>query len=157
MTYNSENVKRNDYLGRSLHPQFQLDEIEARNYQDILKRQADEKPFTIIKKNNVRATIVKINHLRVSAAEAIKFKEFMQVSMHQGHSEFIIDFSNCEFMDSTFLGSVIMITKKINLSNGSLCLVADPAKLKVLHALIELNKILKVYTTLEAAENTYLI
>jgi anti-anti-sigma regulatory factor len=157
MTYNTENIKRNDHLGRNLHPQFQLDEAEARNYRDILKRQADEKPFTIIKKNNIRATIIKINHLRASANEAIKFKEFMQVNIHQGHLEFIIDFSNCEFMDSTFLGSVILITKKLNLANGSLSLVADPLKLKVLHALIELSKILSVYPNLEEAEKKYLI
>jgi anti-anti-sigma regulatory factor len=157
MTYHTENIKRNDHLGRNLHPQFQLDETEARNYRDILKRQADEKPFTIIKKANIRATVIRINHLRASADEAIKFKEFMQVNIHQGHLEFIIDFSNCEFMDSTFLGAVIVITKKLNLANGSLSLVADPIKLKVLHTLIELSKILSVYPSLEEAEKKYLI
>lgn len=155
MTYSTENIKRNDYLGRNLHPQFQLDEAEERNYKDILKRQADEKPFTIIKKNNISATIIRINHLRASAEEAIKFKEFMQVNIHQGHNEFIIDFSNCEFMDSTFLGAVILISKKINAINGSLSLVADPFKLKVLHALIELNKIFSVYSKVEEAEIKY--
>jgi len=156
MTFNPENLKRNDHVGRNLHPQFQLDEIEERNYKDILKRQADEKPFTIIRKNNSRATIIKINHLRASADEAIKFKEFMQINIHQGHLDFIIDFSTCEFMDSTFLGAVILITKKLNLSNGSLSLVADQLKLKVLHALIELSKILSVYSSLEEAEKKYL-
>lgn len=157
MAYTSENIKRNDYLGRNLHPQFQLDETEAKNYRDILKRQADEKPFTIIKKNNIRATIITINHMRASAEEAIKFKEFMQVNIHQGHVEFIIDFSNCEFMDSTFLGAIIIVSKKLNSVNGSLSLVADPTKLKVLHALIELKKILNVYSNKEEAENNYLI
>ena len=156
MSFNSGNKQYNDYVVRNLHPQFQLDEIEARNYKDILKRQADEKPFTIIKKNNISAIIVKINHLRASADEAIKFREFMQVNIHQGHLEFILDFSNCEFMDSTFLGAVILVTKKINAANGSLVLVADPSKLNVLHALVELNKILRVYTSIEEAENNYL-
>jgi hypothetical protein len=53
------------------------------------------------------------------------------------------------------LGAIIIITKKINSVNGCLSLVADPLKLKVLHALIELNKILSVYSTLGEAENQY--
>lgn len=157
MSLISGNKQHNDYLVRNLHPQFQLDEAEARNYKDILKRQADEKPFTIVKKDGVSATIVKINHLRASAEEAVKFKEFMLINIHQGHKDFIIDFSDCEFMDSTFLGSVILVTKKVNSNEGSLVLVADPQKLKVLYTLIELNKILTVFTNREEAENNYLI
>lgn len=138
-------------LVRASHPQFQIDELEVKKHRNILNQESDEKPFLIKKVKNINATIVRINRLRASAEEANNFQKFMMEYIEKGYSEFIIDFSNCEFMDSTFLGAVIIVTKKINLDDGSLVLVADPKKLKVLHALVELSKILKVYTTMDDA------
>ena len=79
--------------------------MEALFHKAIIKQQADDKSFTFIKNNDVDATIIRINHIRASAEEAITFKDFMLVNIHQGHRQFIIDLTNCEFMDSTFLGS----------------------------------------------------
>ena len=144
-----------DYITKNLRPQFELDDVESENYRAILKRQADDKPFTFIKRNDTEATILRVNHLRATAEEAIKFKEFMLINIHQGHRDFIIDLLNCEFMDSTFLGAIIMVTKKIRNDNGSLLLVADPQKLKLLHAFVELKKILSVHSTIDEAVNEY--
>lgn len=145
--------QRPEYAVSDLRPQFELDAVEARNYQDILRRQADDKPFSYIRRSDTESTILRVNHLRASAEEAIKFKEFMMINIHQGHRQFIIDLSTCEFMDSTFLGAIIMVTKKLRLENGTLSLVADPQKIKVLYALKELDKILKVFKTIDEAVN----
>ncbi|MCB0746325.1 MAG: STAS domain-containing protein [Ignavibacteriae bacterium] len=80
----------------------------------------------------------------------------MLVNIHQGHRNFIIDLTNCEFMDSTFLGSIIVIAKKLRALNGQLTLVADPQKLKVLYTLTELSKMLNVEKTLNEAINNSL-
>ncbi|MCB0750088.1 MAG: STAS domain-containing protein [Ignavibacteriae bacterium] len=140
----------------SFHAQFEINEMEALFHKAILKQQADDKPFTFVKNSDVDATIIRINHIRASAEEAIKFKEFMLVNIHQGHRNFIIDLTNCEFMDSTFLGSIIVIAKKLRALNGQLTLVADPQKLKVLYTLTELSKMLNVEKTLNEAINNSL-
>jgi len=149
------NSLRQKYDVSNLRPQFELNEFEERNYREILKRQADENPFTFIRRNDSRATIVRVNHIRAASEEAKVFREFTLINIHQGHKEFIIDLSKCEFMDSTFLGTIILLTKRLRLENGSIILVADSQKLKVIHALVELSKILKVFNTIDEAVSEF--
>lgn len=145
-------VETNFAMG-SLSPQFELNEMEATFHQAILKQQADDNPFTISRRSETNSTIVIVNHARASMEEAQTFKEMMFAMIHQGHRDFIIDLSNCNFMDSTFLGAIILITKKNLPLDGSIVLVAKPEKLKVLYALKELSKILSIYETIDEATN----
>ncbi|MCB0746324.1 MAG: hypothetical protein KDC90_02575 [Ignavibacteriae bacterium] len=55
----------------SFHAQFEINEMEALFHKAILKQQADDKPFTFVKNSDVDATIIRINHIRASAEEAI--------------------------------------------------------------------------------------
>ena len=98
-------------------------------------------------------SIVKVNHARATMEEAQTFKEMMFAMIHQGHRDFIIDLTSCNFMDSTFLGAIILITKKNQPLDGSVVLVAKHEKLKVLYALKELSKILSIYETIDEAIN----
>jgi len=135
----------------NLPPQFELNELEQKFHTAILKRQADDKPITIQKSINSEAMIFIVNHLRASVNEAKSFRELLLVSINQGNKKFIVDLSNCQFIDSTYLGAIILMLKKINSEGGYLSLVANPQKLKILHAFQELHKILKVHSSIEEA------
>ncbi len=143
-------VQNNNFL-QNLPPQFELNDYEERTYQAILKRQADENPFSFIRSSDTDATIFRVNHIRVSTEEAKKLQEFLTINMVKGHTDFIIDMSICEFMDSTFFGSIIMMAKKIKKKGGSLSVVAIPQKLKILNTIQILENLLKVYSTIEEA------
>ncbi len=138
-SYFSKNIvkkkteQKNPYS--NLSSKIELNEMEAVFHQAILKQQADDNPFTFIKRNESNATILIVNHVRATLEEAQKFKEIMLAVIYKGHRDFIIDLTNCEFMDSTFLGAIILVAKKAALTRGSLVLVAEPQKLKVLYAL----------------------
>jgi len=156
---NSRPIKKNslqpklqntDFL-KNLPPQFELDDYEERAYQKILKRQADENPFTYIRRSGTNATIFRVNHTRVSIEEAAKLREFLTINMVKGHIDFIIDMSICEFMDSTFFGSIIMMAKKIKKKEGTISVVAVPQNLKILSTIEMLDDLLKVYPTIDEA------
>ncbi len=145
----NEPVKTSLYT--NYHPHFEIKEMDALFNDAILKQQADDNPLTFIRRKDTNATILRVNHLRASLEEAKKFREFMILNIHQGHNEFIIDLTKCEFMDSTFLGAIILVSKKLRAENGKIILVADPQKLKVLHTLNELNKVFQIYSTIDEA------
>jgi anti-sigma B factor antagonist len=147
--------KEQSYSMSNLPPQFELNDMEAVFHQAILKQQADDNPFTFIRRSETNATILRVNHVRATMDEAQKFKEIMFAVMHKGHREFILDLSNCEFMDSTFLGAIILVSKKNIHNNGSIVLVAESQKLKVLYALKELDKVLRIYETIDEAVNEF--
>jgi anti-anti-sigma regulatory factor len=52
-------------------------------------------------------------------------------------------------MDSTFLGAIIQVSKKLMKVNGKMVLIANPEKLKILYALNELKKILTVAESID--------
>jgi len=143
-------IQNNDFF-KNLPAQFELNDYEEKTYQQILKRQADENPFTFIRRSDTNATIFRVNHIRVSMEEATKLKEFLTINMVKGHSDFIIDMSICEFMDSTFFGTIIIMAKKIKKKGGSISVIAIPKKLRVLSTIKMLENLLKVYSTIEEA------
>ena len=149
--FSSESSAQNNDFFKNLPAQFELNDYEEQSYHAILKRQADENPFTFIRRTDTDATIFRVNHIRVSIEEAQKLREFLTINMVKGHSDFIIDMSYCEFMDSTFFGSIIMMAKKIKKKGGSISIVAIPQKLKILSTIHILEKLLKVYSTIEEA------
>lgn len=148
---NTDKNPRFSHTISDLHPQFEMNEMESYFHKEILKRQADDNPFSYINRNDTDATIFKINHLRVEIEEAKKVREFLLVNVQKGHRKFIIDLTNCEFMDSTFLGAIIQVSKKISVDNGRIILAADPKKIKILHALKELSNFLTITSSVDEA------
>lgn len=143
-----ESIRFPHTLG-GMHPQFCMNEMEDYFHKEILKRQADDNPFTFIRRSDTDATIFRINHLRLQIEEAKQVRDFLLINIQKGHKEFIIDITNCEFMDSTFLGAIIQVSKKINRENGKIILAADPEKIRILHALKELNKYLTITSSVD--------
>jgi anti-anti-sigma regulatory factor len=51
---------------------------------------------------------------RATLAKAVKFKEFVGDIITSGSAKIIIDLSICEYVDSTFLGAMVALLKKVN-------------------------------------------
>ena len=60
---------------------------------------------------------------RATLAKAIAFKDFTQSIIDEGYSKLIIDLSMSEYLDSTFLGAMVSLLKKVSVLNGDLRLV----------------------------------
>jgi anti-anti-sigma factor len=74
--------------------------------------------------------VVGVNLTRATLNEAVAFKTMFEGEINSGHSNFVIDLSRCDFIDSTFFGAIIILFKMINGKGYKLKLVqpANPGE-----------------------------
>jgi anti-anti-sigma regulatory factor len=89
---------------------------------------------------NTNTIIVKINLCRAVIEDVAFFKDFTNYLLNPNIKHYILDFSDTIFLDSTFLGSIIIFLKKIKLSRGTLSLVINCDKITILSQIKSLLK-----------------
>lgn len=136
---------------KNLFPQYERGDFEAELYEDMVKRKLDEKPFEFLQRNGVDALMIKTLKDRATITEANKLKEIIFPSIQKGSNKIILDLSHCEFMDSTFLGLIILVEKKLTKDKGKMVLVIDCDKVKIFHVMTEMKKYIDIYKTLDEA------
>lgn len=105
--------------------------------------------FSSETKNN---TIIEtVNLKRAITNDAEEFKTHFLNNVNGKVKRYIIDLTKCEYMDSSFLGSIIFIYKKISESGGELKLVAPHQDIKILLEITSVNKFVDIYDTKAAA------
>jgi len=83
--------------------------------------------------------IEKVNFIRATIKEASAFRDRIYDSIAMKQYKIIIDLRRCEFIDSTFLGALVMILKRITDKGGSV-----PVENSVVIVMTKWNKILEV-------------
>ncbi len=79
---------------------------------------------------------------RATLKEAEEFKDTLTKSIEKGYRKIVVDLSNCEFIDSTFLGALVVSLKRVTAVDGDLRLVGfHPA----VHSMIELTRMHRVF------------
>ena len=106
-------------------------------------RECSSMIFHSEEKNNI--IIATINLKRATNTVAEKFKLNYLKNIKNEHKKYLIDLSQCEYMDSSFLGSIIFIYKKISEAGGELKLVAPNQDVKILLEITSVNKFVDVY------------
>ena len=66
--------------------------------------------------------IIKV-HLRATIQQAASLKQSIEYDMNQNIKDFIIDLSECEFFDSTFIGVMVVTLKRLQRINGNLKII----------------------------------
>ena len=66
--------------------------------------------------------IIKVN-LRATIQQAASLKQSIEYDMNQNIKDFIIDLSECEFFDSTFIGVMVVTLKRLQRINGNLKII----------------------------------
>ena len=93
--------------------------------------------------------IFKVNLVRATLKEAELFKNMLKKDIDSGNRKLVIDLSFCEFIDSTFLGTIVISLKKITAIGGDIKLVGfQPA----VRSMFELTRISKVFETFESTD-----
>ncbi|MDZ7622877.1 MAG: STAS domain-containing protein [Ignavibacteriaceae bacterium] len=93
--------------------------------------------------------IFKIHLLRATIKEAEVFKNMLKKDIDSGKNKLIIDLSFCEFIDSTFLGTIVISLKKVTAIGGDIKLVGfQPA----VRSMLELTRISRVFETFESTD-----
>jgi len=99
--------------------------------------------------NNV--FIININFTRATLKEAELFNKMLNNAMKEGKNQIIIDMHQVEFIDSTFLGVLVVNLKKSILTSGRIMLVglSPSVNTVVLHA--NLSRTFEIFSSREDA------
>ncbi|MBN8545656.1 MAG: STAS domain-containing protein [Ignavibacteria bacterium] len=102
--------------------------------------------FKVEKNGDV--VVVAVALQRATLNEAEEFKKILLGQIDLGSKKLIVDLSVCEFIDSTFLGALVVTLKKITQHHGDLKLVGfQPA----VQSMFELTRMYRIF---EAFNNT---
>jgi anti-anti-sigma factor len=104
---------------------------------------------------NGDVVIIQVFLNRATLAKAVKFKDLVSGLIDEGTSKLIIDLSICEYLDSTFLGAMISLLKKVNSLNGDLRLVYSKEMPSLVFVLSRMDKVFKVFNSLDEALESF--
>ncbi|MFB3057099.1 MAG: STAS domain-containing protein [Ignavibacteriaceae bacterium] len=101
--------------------------------------------------NDVIVEIVDLN--RATLKEADEFKQRLAENIENGYKKIVVDLTDCEFIDSTFLGALVISLKKVTSIGGDLRLVGfQPA----VNSMFELTRMYRVFETFKTKEDAIL-
>lgn len=99
--------------------------------------------------------IQKVNFSRATFKEAQEFKNRLNNDILSNNLKIIIDLSSCEFIDSAFLGSLVVVLKKMTEQGGEIKYVIPRQSAFYLFKLIGLYGVLKLYARKEDAIESF--
>ena len=91
-----------------------------------------------------------VNLSRATWKEANQFKLILQADIEKKFKKLVVDISQIEFMDSTFLGTLVLAKRNITHIGGDLKLV-EP--LSVFKALMEKTSTLNIFESYKSASD----
>jgi anti-anti-sigma factor len=90
-----------------------------------------------------------VNLTRATLKEAEEFKQILTEDIESGWRKIVIDLAECEFIDSTFLGALVVSLKKVTALGGDLRLIGfQPA----VHSMFELTRMYRVFEAFKTRE-----
>ncbi len=99
--------------------------------------------------------IITVNLFRATLKEANNFKDVLVKEIEEGWKKIVVDLSYCEFIDSTFLGSLVLSLKKVTSAGGDLRLVGFQPSVHSMFELTRMYRVFESYKTQEEAVNSF--
>ena len=100
-----------------------------------------------------------VNLTRATYKEAGELKGRLNEDIEYGFKKLIIDISQCEFIDSTFLGVLVLTLKNMSKLGGNIHLVQPPPPVLKMMETVRTLDIFRTFETLDDAfisfNNTY--
>lgn len=95
--------------------------------------------------------IERVNLLKASISQAAAFKKHLETDISLGYKIIIIDLSNCNSLDSAFIGVMVVMLKQLMKSGGSIKLVKPGMFSESLLNLTGTIEIFEIYESLDWA------
>jgi anti-anti-sigma factor len=100
--------------------------------------------FDFEKEYSSDIVIITVNVSRATFKEAHEFKKFIDDEIKKKKLKIIIDLSSCDFIDSTFIGVLVVTLKKLADIGGELRIVEPPS---IAHTILTVTGTLNVFNT----------
>jgi anti-anti-sigma factor len=101
--------------------------------------------------------VIKTGLKRATMSESGEFKDLLMKEMEKGHNKILIDLRDCEFIDSTFLGTLISASRKLIKNEGSIKLLAHYTLIPSILKLTGTSKMLPVFEDKQQALESFSI
>lgn len=98
-----------------------------------------------------KVTVLTVYLTRATLQYAVNFKEFVLRQLNEENKFLVVDLSMCEYLDSTFLGSLVSSLKKTVASGGDLKLVYSNELSSLIFEMTSMNKVFDVHKDLDEA------
>ena len=95
--------------------------------------------------------IERVNLSQATISEALRFKKHLETDISLGYNIIIIDLSNCNALDSAFIGVMVVILKQLMRLGGSIKIVKPGMFSKSLLNLTGTIEIFELYESLDCA------
>lgn len=99
--------------------------------------------------------VIKFSFSRATVREAETFRQILNFRVSQNFLKIIIDLSECDFIDSTILGVLVLSLKTISQKSGEIRLVISAYTLNLMLEKSGAMKIFNVYRTVEEAVESF--
>ena len=109
--------------------------------------------FTVERTKDIM--IVKVNFSRATLKESKDLKNILFDGIDIGERKIIVDLSMCEFVDSTFMGTLVVSLRKVSALNGDLKLVELHPSARSLFELARLFRIFETFNSREEAIESF--
>jgi len=96
-----------------------------------------------------------VNLTRATLKEADKFKKTLIRDIEMGKRKIVVDLSACEFIDSTFLGTLVVSLKKVAALGGDLKLVGFQPNVRSMFELTRMYRVFESFETIDAAVDSF--
>ena len=103
--------------------------------------------YSIEKEDDI--LIVTVNLERATLEKSSKLKDLLVQYISDGEKNIILDCSKIKFMDSTFLGAMVISLKKIVVTNGDIRLIVGDVNTPV-WIMFETTRMFKVFKSYES-------
>jgi anti-sigma B factor antagonist len=109
--------------------------------------------FKVKEQNGV--LIIKVELVRATLNEAEEFKKMLMKNIELGRENLIVDLNECQFIDSTFLGALVVALKKVTTSGGDLRLVGFHPSVQSMFELTRMHRVFHTFKTVDEALDSY--
>lgn len=110
--------------------------------------------YEVTEENGV--TVIKVNLKRATVDVVKDFKNFLfNLIENDQKKKIILDLSNVEFVDSSFLGAVVSGLKKVTAIKGDIKVVELQAPVRAMFELTRLYKVFEIFDNKQDAINSF--
>jgi anti-anti-sigma factor len=99
--------------------------------------------------------VITVNLSRATMSSAPQFRDYAMEVIGDGAKKIIANLSYCDFMDSSFLGALVAVLKKLKSIQGDMKVVITHSTPEGILSLTKMDKVFSVYKSLEEAKQSF--
>lgn len=99
--------------------------------------------------------LFKVETPRATVELSGEFKNELKEEIERGKTKILVDLSEAEFMDSSFLGALVTGLKHVNTKGGQLKVAGLQSPICALFELTRMNRIFDIHYSVEDAVNSF--